>query len=111
MNNNTDLITNNLKLIHYVISKINYKNNNEYEDLFQSGCIGLINASNTYNNKLNIKFSTYAYTCIKNEILKYIKKLPKYNLGLDKEICEGVADCFVADTVAVKGDYFNASRV
>lgn len=88
MNNNTDLITNNLNLIHYVISKINYKNINEYEDLFQTGCICLINASNTYNNKLNIKFSTYAYTCIKNEILKYIKKLPKYNLGLDKEICE-----------------------
>lgn len=56
--------------------------------MFQTGCIGLINASNTYNNKLNIKFSTYAYTCIKNEILKYIKKLPKYNLGLDNEICE-----------------------
>lgn len=71
MNN---LITDNLKLVHFVIKKMNLYNSNDYEDYYQVGIIGLINAANTYNEKLKISFSTYGYVCIKNEILKYIKK-------------------------------------
>lgn len=68
-----DLIGENLNLIHYVLSKMN-NINDQYEDLFQEGVIGLINASNTYNISKNIKFSNYAYCCIRNEIFHYIRK-------------------------------------
>ena len=68
-----NLIEENLNLIHYVLSKMN-NINNQYEDLFQEGVIGLINASNTYDINKNIKFSTYAYCCIRNEIFHYIRK-------------------------------------
>lgn len=42
----------------------------DYEDIFQIGCIGLIKAGKTFDESKNIKFSTYATTCIKQEILK-----------------------------------------
>jgi len=38
-----------------------------YDDLFQTGCIGLIKAAQSYTEG-KVKFSTYAYHCIRNEI-------------------------------------------
>ena len=92
MNN---LITDNLNLVHFVIKKMNLNNSSDYEDYYQIGVIGLIYASNTYNSKLNITFSTYAYVCIKNEILKYLKKIlmimcqlkMEYLMKLELKIC------------------------
>ena len=72
-----DLIVGNLGLVHFVIKKMNISNLNEYDDFYQVGVIGLINAAKTYNDKLNKSFSTYAYICIKNEILRYLKKNEK----------------------------------
>lgn len=46
-----------------------------YDDLFQTGCIGLIKAAQSYTEG-KVKFSTYAYRCIRNEIyhaLEYAK--------------------------------------
>ena len=38
-----------------------------YDDLYQTGCIGLIKAAQSYTEG-KVKFSTYAYHCIRNEI-------------------------------------------
>ena len=48
-----DLIVGNLGLVHFVIKKMNISNLNEYDDFYQVGVIGLINAAKTYNDKLN----------------------------------------------------------
>lgn len=72
----------NLKLVYH---EINTKFNSlevEKEDLVQIGNMGLIKALNSFDLKLNLKFSTYAIHCIDNEIYKYIK-LNKKNTKLD----------------------------
>lgn len=42
-------------------------------DLYQEGLIGLNQAINSYKNQKNIKFSTFAFTCIKRKMLTAIK--------------------------------------
>lgn len=49
----------------------NYKNK---EDLFQVGCIGLINAYNNYNESIGTRFSTYAYSYIFGEMKKLVRE-------------------------------------
>ena len=67
----------NLNLVHHIIwDKFisNTKSRNgrfEYDDLFQVGSVGLVKAARTYDEN-GSKFSTYAASCIKNEILNYI---------------------------------------
>ena len=51
-----------------------FKNYPNKEDLFQVGCIGLINAYNNYNINSNIKFSTYAYSYILGEMKKLVRE-------------------------------------
>ena len=41
--------------------------------------LGITKAAKTYKASLNNKFSTYAYQCIKNEILQYIKDNKKHS--------------------------------
>lgn len=63
-----DFISRNLGLVLMVVKKYVGSGISE-EDLIQIGNIGLINAVNTYKPDLEFKFSTYAVTCIKNNIL------------------------------------------
>ena len=51
-----------------------FKNYQSKEDLFQVGCIGLINAYNNYNSNTNVKFSTYAYSYILGEMKKLVRE-------------------------------------
>ncbi len=60
------------KLI-YSVMKI-FRNYPNKEDLFQVGCIGLINAYNNYNSNINAKFSTYAYSYILGEMKKLVRE-------------------------------------
>lgn len=46
----------------------------DYNDLFQEGLIGLNSAINNYREHKNIKFSTFAFICIKRKMLTAIKK-------------------------------------
>ena len=64
-----DLILNNQDLIYSIIHKFRSK---DYEDLFQAGCVGLINAYKKFNKKQNVKFTSYAYNYIVGEIYQYI---------------------------------------
>jgi RNA polymerase sporulation-specific sigma factor len=60
------------KLIYAVMRY--FKNYQSKEDLFQVGCIGLINAYNNYNSNTNVKFSTYAYSYILGEMKKLVRE-------------------------------------
>lgn len=68
----------------------NYKNK---EDLFQAGCIGLINAYNRFDPNMEAKFTTYAYLDILGEMYKVVSqdkalklgtKMNKLNLRIEK---------------------------
>ena len=48
--------------------------NIEYNDLYQEGMLGLSQAINNYSSHRNIKFSTFAFTCIERKIISAIKK-------------------------------------
>lgn len=45
----------------------------EYEDIFQIGCMGLVKAVNNFDEKYNVKFSTYAVPMILGEIKRFIR--------------------------------------
>lgn len=66
------LINGNLKLVLSVIQS--FKNRNEnLDDLFQVGCIGLIKAIDNFDNNHEVKFSTYAVPMIIGELKRYLR--------------------------------------
>ena len=62
----------NMRLVLSVIQKYIHAKNN-YDDLFQVGCIGLIKAIDNFNPDYNVKFSTYAVPMIIGEIRRYLR--------------------------------------
>ena len=75
-----ELIINNQNLIYSIASKFK----GDKEDLFQAGCLGLIDAYQKYNSNYNTKFTTYAYPFIMGEMYKYV--LGDKNIKLSPEI-------------------------
>ncbi len=72
-----EIILENLPLVKKVASKIYYKLPDcdiEFDDLVNTGIIGLIKAIDKYNEG-KAKFSTYAYIKIRGEILDYLRNL------------------------------------
>ena len=65
-------IKGNLRLVLSVIKRFSGSNENP-DDLFQIGCIGLIKAINNFNTELDVKFSTYAVPMIIGEIRRYMR--------------------------------------
>ncbi len=61
-----------LRLVLSVIKRFGGSNENP-DDLFQIGCIGLIKAINNFNTELDVKFSTYAVPMIIGEIRRYLR--------------------------------------
>ena len=67
-----EYIRGNLRLVLSVIKRFSGSNENA-DDLFQIGCIGLIKAVNNFNTELDVKFSTYAVPMIIGEIRRYMR--------------------------------------
>ena len=66
-----DLILDNLNLIYFVLKQLGlYEQRDNYYDL---GLIGLVRAANEYDETKGYTFTTYAATCIRNEILRDIR--------------------------------------
>lgn len=66
------LIYGNLRLVLSIIQRFTNRNEN-LDDLFQVGCIGLIKAVDNFNLALDVKFSTYAVPMIIGEIRRYLR--------------------------------------
>ena len=64
-----EIIMDNRKLIYSVI---HHFRGSDIDDLYQAGCLGLINAYNSFNGDYHTKFTTYAYPFIVGEIYRYI---------------------------------------
>ena len=65
-------IKGNLRLVLSVIKRFQNSNEN-VDDLFQIGCIGLMKAVDNFDDTLNVKFSTYAVPMIIGEIRRYLR--------------------------------------
>ena len=65
-------INGNLRLVLSVIKRFSASSEN-VDDLFQIGCIGLMKAIDNFDDKLGVKFSTYAVPMIIGEIRRYLR--------------------------------------
>ena len=65
-------IKGNLRLVLSVIQRFSSSNEN-IDDLFQIGCIGLIKAIDNFDITQNVKFSTYAVPMILGEVRRYLR--------------------------------------
>lgn len=67
-----EYIRGNLRLVLSVIKRFSQSNEN-VDDLFQIGCIGLIKAIDNFDSTLDVKFSTYAVPMIIGEIRRFLR--------------------------------------
>jgi len=67
-----ELIKGNLKLVLSILKRFYCKNEN-LDDLFQIGCIGLIKAIDHFDLDYDVRFSTYAVPMILGEIKRFIR--------------------------------------
>lgn len=62
----------NLRLVLSIVQRFSNSNEN-MDDLFQIGVIGLIKAIDNFDVNLNVKFSTYAVPMIQGEVRRYLR--------------------------------------
>ena len=67
-----DYIKGNLRLVLSVIQRFSNSQEN-IDDLFQIGCIGLIKAIDNFDITQNVRFSTYAVPMILGEVRRYLR--------------------------------------
>ena len=65
-------IKGNLRLVLSIVGRFSNSNEN-VDDLFQIGCIGLIKSIDNFDLSQNVKFSTYAVPMIIGEIKRYLR--------------------------------------
>ena len=67
-----DYIKGNLRLVLSIIQRFSSSNEN-VDDLFQIGCIGLMKAIDNFDTSQNVQFSTYAVPMIIGEIRRFLR--------------------------------------
>ena len=72
-------IEGNLRLVLSVIKRF-HNNNENVDDLFQIGCIGLMKAIDNFDVNVGVKFSTYAVPMIVGEIRRYLRDNSSYRI-------------------------------
>lgn len=78
---------NNIPLVISVAQKFNNRNY-EFEDIFQVGCIGLLDSIKRFDFNKNFTFSTYAVPKIIGEIKKYFRDNTHNSLKVSRELKE-----------------------
>lgn len=70
------------------------KNFSKYnlEDLYSIGIIGLLKAIDLFEEDKNVKFNTFAFYCIKNEVFMELRKNRRYVDSIAMSINEDVND-------------------
>ena len=67
------IVEKNIGLVYKVSSKYFKYADIDKESLIQEGCIGLIKAVENFDTSKEVKFSTYAYSCIEGSIKVYLR--------------------------------------
>ena len=91
------LILHNFKLVHWVAKKYVRPGYTEFDDLFQLGVIGLMEAIEKYDPYRGARFSTVAVWHMKNSIRDNIFTLSDH-VSLDEPIADD--ELFLKDTIA-----------
>lgn len=65
-------IENNLGLVHSICKRFSGRGI-EYDDLYQAGCIGLIKATDAFDEERGLMFSTYAVPVIMGEVRRLFR--------------------------------------
>lgn len=72
-------IRGNLRLVLSVIKRFHNHNENA-DDLFQIGCIGLMKSIDNFDPTMGVKFSTYAVPMIIGEVRRYLRDNSSYRI-------------------------------
>ncbi|MGN0992991.1 MAG: SigB/SigF/SigG family RNA polymerase sigma factor [Bacilli bacterium] len=67
-----ELVNGNLKLVLSILKRFNKKDEN-MDDLFQVGCIGLLKAIDNFDLSFGVKFSTYCVPMVLGEVRRYLR--------------------------------------
>ena len=67
-----ELVNGNLKLVLSILKKFSRKDEN-MDDLFQIGCVGLLKAIDNFDLSYGVKFSTYCVPMIQGEVRRYLR--------------------------------------
>lgn len=91
------LIVENTSLIKCIVKRFTGRGV-EYDDLFQLGAIGLMKAISNFDEKFEVKFSTYAVPMIIGEIKRFLRddgaiKVSRIIKGLSVKINQYVEEC------------------
>lgn len=99
------VILNNIGLVGIVMKRLNL--DLQDEDLFQTGVSGLIIAINTFDRSKGYKFSAYATTVVRNEILGlFSKKRIAPTMSLEESLGEDGEDGTRLENVLSSGERF-----
>jgi len=103
------LVESNLKLISFALKRIDVKGIGGWDDAYQIGSIGLMKAAARYDKSRNAAFSTFAMSCIMNELRMEWRRTNKMSnravlASMDDPI-PGIDDgsLTLADMIADKG--------
>lgn len=111
-------IEENIGLVHSIASRFKGKGV-EYDDLFQTGCVGLIKAVDNFDETLGYKFSTYAVPVIMGEIkrifrdggtVKVSRSLKEKSLVLQREKEKFENKNMRSPTINEMADIMNCSK-
>ena len=80
MNPLKEVILENSNLIYSIACKFG---NNDIDDLFQAGCIGMMEAYKNYDDSRGVKFTTFAYPYILGRISEYVRENHTVRLSRD----------------------------
>ncbi len=72
----------------------------DFEDLYQTGMVGLIRAAKTYDDACGAAFSTWASVCIISEIRHYVRHERAYRCPAVIETMREEAETFIGETVS-----------
>ena len=77
-----EIILKNSNLIYSIAGK--FGNDQDMDDLFQAGCMGMIEAYKKFDESRGVKFTTYAYPYILGKISEYVRE--NHTLKLSKDM-------------------------
>lgn len=86
----------------------------DIDEYYSIAAIGLCNAANSYNNQES-KFSSYAYFCMRNEVLKEIRTQNYKKRLINKKVISYDNDIFndtdhpLSETIGMEDMFLNAS--
>jgi len=101
-----ELIKEHQKLVYHTIKKYypKYKDN---EDFSQVGLIGLLGAIRSYDENKNIRFSTYAIKCIRNQFNQFIRDSNCNKRNPGEEVLSFEQNLYLKDTIKCDKTNYN----